>query len=328
MLKLIKSRIFLICISCAIILSALVIGGLYCRNSSSAEVAVTTTTTTSSTSSTTTSTTTTTTLPPKTPQPPPANIPLLNGQSLGMGSNYDIVTLVEQRLVDLKFDPGTVDTKFDYKTQFAVQSLQKYKGIPITNRITDLEINLLNTFQYEEPFVYPAEANRYEISLDKQIGVLYENNFVKLITTTSTGNQKNYCYISKKTSRRTCAAANTPTGRFEFYRKYKGTEKGDLGDLYNPVYFKGGVAVHGYSSVPTTPASHGCTRIPMYISEYFPSLVTIGEPVYIVAAKPVEYSWNKVGEVVDTSPKTTTTTTTTTPPPPPPEPPVPVVPPV
>ena len=149
MLKLIKSRIFLICISCAIILSALVIGGLYFRNSSSAEVAVTTTTTTSSTSSTTTSTTTTTTLPPKTPQPPPANIPLLNGQSLGMGSNYDIVTLVEQRLVDLKFDPGTVDTKFDYKTQFAVQSLQKYKGIPITNRITDLEINLLNTFQYE-----------------------------------------------------------------------------------------------------------------------------------------------------------------------------------
>lgn len=317
MKNILKSRLFLGCISGAIILTCFIAAGIYFRDSTSAKTLQSKSVKTTTTS--TTSSTTTTTLPPKTPQPAPSNIPLLNGQSLGVGSTFDTITQIEQRLVDLKFDPGTVDNKFDYKTQYAVQSLQKYKGLPITSRITDVEINALNSFLYEEPFAYPAEANRYEISLDKQIGVLYENNFVKLITTTSTGNQKNYCYISKKTSRRTCAAANTPTGRFEFYRQYKGYEKGDLGDLYNPVYFKGGVAVHGYASVPTTPASHGCARIPMYIAEYFPSLVTIGMPVYVVAAVPVEYSWNKVGDVVDTSPKTTApvvedTTPTTAPP--------------
>ena len=313
MKKLLASRKFLAISACILVTLGLIAGGVYYRSSTSADtikkvIATSTTTTTTTTSS----TTTTTTLPPKPGQPAPSNIPLLNGESLGYGSDYPIVTSVEQRLADLKFDPGTIDTKFDKKTQYAVQSLQKYKGIPITSRITDAEITLLNTFQYEEPFAYPAEPNRFEISLDKQIAVLYENYNVRLITTTSTGNQKNYCYISKKTSRRTCAAANTPTGRFEFGRRYKGHEKGDLGELYNPVYFKGGIAVHGYDSVPTTPASHGCARIPMYISEYFQSLVTTGMPVYVVAAQPVAYSWNKVGDVVDTTPKTKPTTTVST----------------
>jgi lipoprotein-anchoring transpeptidase ErfK/SrfK len=27
------------------------------------------------------------------------------------------------------------------------------------------------------------------------------------------------------------------------------------------MYFNGGIAVHGYTSVPTYPASHGCVRV-------------------------------------------------------------------
>jgi len=52
-----------------------------------------------------------------------------------------------------------------------------------------------------------------------------------------------------------------------------------LGKLYNPVYFVGGIAVHGAPSVPNRPASHGCVRIPMHIAEYFPTLVAKGDPV-------------------------------------------------
>lgn len=328
MKNLLTSRIFLGCLSCAIVLGGLAAGGLYFRSDSSAETITTTTTT--STSTTSTSTTTTTTLPPKTPQPAPANLPLLNGQTIGSGANNANVALYEQRLVDLKFDPGTVDNLFDSKTQFAVQSLQKYKGLPITGRLSDADITTLNNFTYEEPFNYPAEANRVEINLDKQILIVYHDNFVRLITTTSTGNMKDYCYIALRTSRRTCSKAATPTGDYKFFRRYKGWEPGDLGKLYNPVYFNGGIAVHGYNSVPTTAASHGCARIPMYISEYFPSLVENGWAVHVTAAVPVANFANKVGDVVDTTPKTTvpattapettvttasTTTTTTTVPP-------------
>jgi hypothetical protein len=37
--------------------------------------------------------------------------------------------------------------------------------------------------------------------------------------------------------------------------------KSPLGYLYRPQYFNGGIAVHGYTSVPSTPASHGCVRV-------------------------------------------------------------------
>jgi lipoprotein-anchoring transpeptidase ErfK/SrfK len=37
--------------------------------------------------------------------------------------------------------------------------------------------------------------------------------------------------------------------------------EGELGQIYRPAYFKGGIAVHGSSSIPATPASHGCVRL-------------------------------------------------------------------
>ncbi|MCB0961047.1 MAG: L,D-transpeptidase family protein, partial [Acidimicrobiales bacterium] len=47
------------------------------------------------------------------------------------------------------------------------------------------------------------------------------------------------------------------------------------------VYFHAGYAVHGASSVPNHPASHGCVRISMSIAEYFPSLVDDGEAIEV-----------------------------------------------
>jgi peptidoglycan hydrolase-like protein with peptidoglycan-binding domain len=36
---------------------------------------------------------------------------------------------------------------------------------------------------------------------------------------------------------------------------------GDLGQIYRPKYFIGGVAIHGSQTVPAYPASHGCVRV-------------------------------------------------------------------
>jgi hypothetical protein len=85
-----------------------------------------------------------------------------------------------------------------------------------------------------------------------------------------------------------CEYANTPSGRFT-YREYRdGWDKSPLGQLYNPFYFNGGIAVHGYQSVPAYPASHGCTRIPMHIAEYFHLLVKVGDPVYVFGGTPAQ----------------------------------------
>jgi lipoprotein-anchoring transpeptidase ErfK/SrfK len=83
-----------------------------------------------------------------------------------------------------------------------------------------------------------------------------------------------------------CEDANTPSGDYAFYEFRPGWDKSPLGQLYNPYYFNKGIAVHGYDSVPTTPASHGCVRIPMHISEYFHDLVHNGDAVHVFGGKP------------------------------------------
>lgn len=307
MKKFFTSRLFWGCLAGTFAVIIIVVVGIVLRPSSKKADA----TPTSTTTTTTTSTTTTTTTIPQLAQPAAGNIAQLPaGQTLGSGSVSDIVTQIEQRLVDLKYDPGTVDNKFDSKTTYAIQGMQKIKGLPVTGRVGSAEINALNSYQYDTPLIPNGERNRLEVSLDKQFAVYYHDYQVRLITTVSTGNQKEYCYTDKQ-GRRSCSKANTPTGHFKFERKVSGWRDGDLGLMFAPMYFKGGIAVHGYKSVPTYPASHGCVRIPMHIAEYFQSVASIGDDVYVVGSVEVPFVGNKIGPVVTTKPPTTTTTTTT-----------------
>ena len=57
--------------------------------------------------------------------------------------------------------------------------------------------------------------------------------------------------------------AVTPVGRFTITRELpNGWRTSDLGQLWRPKYFTStGIAVHGATSVPAYPASHGCARV-------------------------------------------------------------------
>jgi lipoprotein-anchoring transpeptidase ErfK/SrfK len=55
--------------------------------------------------------------------------------------------------------------------------------------------------------------------------------------------------------------AITPTGSFAVIRQVDGWDHSSLGMLWRPKYFVGGIAVHGYETVPPYPASHGCVRV-------------------------------------------------------------------
>ena len=62
-----------------------------------------------------------------------------------------------------------------------------------------------------------------------------------------------------------------------------GWDPGPLGRLYRPRYFNGGIAVHGYPSVPSTPASHGCVRVTLGAMDHLWSskLLPIGRTVIV-----------------------------------------------
>lgn len=240
------------------------------------------------TTTTSTRPTTTTTTIPSLVQPPSVTLPPLPGPSVGPGASGSTIQAYQQRLADLHFDPGTIDGNYGSSTVYAVQSLQKVVGLPPTGRIGPQDLVALQTMTYAVPLQPTGEPNRTEVDITKQVLTLYQNYQVRLITTVSTGAGESYCYSTPRVNptRRVCEVATTPSGRFTYTRFVSGWDPSPLGRLYNPFYFNGGIAVHGYPEVPTHPASHGCVRIPMYVSEYFHTLVNKGDPVYVFGGRP------------------------------------------
>lgn len=244
---------------------------------------------------------TTTTLPPTTSttkpkpiQPAVVSLPPLPADGLHQGSSGPVVATYQQRLIDLHFDPGAVDGHYGGDMAYAVTALEKLYGLPRNGRIGAPEAIALSAFKYPTPLAANGEPNRTEIDITKQVLILYRDNQVRLITTISTGSGEHYCYTDRFAPVRVCENALTPSGKYAYTRFVNGWDTSPLGHLYNPFYFNGGIAVHGYTSVPSSPASHGCVRIPMDIAKYFHTLVNKGDPVYVFGGSngsgPISYT--------------------------------------
>jgi peptidoglycan hydrolase-like protein with peptidoglycan-binding domain len=221
---------------------------------------------------------TTTTVPPPTappttaPPPPPAAAPqaaAVNPASLASPQG------LEQRLASLHFDV-TPDGVMDDNTRQALIAVQKLAGLPRTGKPTPDVINALASFTPPPPLKPDGGPTRVELDLGRQVLFLYVNGSLNKILPISSGSGKRYCEEGK------CGIATTPRGSFRIERRINGWRKSDLGRLYNPLYFTGGIAIHGFPTVPPTPASHGCVRIPMGSADTFPTLVADGTPVFVV----------------------------------------------
>jgi peptidoglycan hydrolase-like protein with peptidoglycan-binding domain len=256
-------------------------------------------TTSSSTSTTVAPTTTalvTTTTGPAKPAPP---------AGLRSGSRGDDVMALEQRLTELRFDTGKVDGVFDGATTHAVMAFQKAYGMSRTGRATPDVIDRMGQVGLQTEMVPGGGRTKVEVDLKRQILTLWKDGALFRVVDVSTGSGKRYCVDGE------CAKAVTPGGSFKVTRRISGWRTSRLGRLYNPLYFNGGIAIHGAPSVPAYPASHGCVRIPMYVSGWFPGQVPNGTPVYVLGGPkaPVPFNEPAPGDTVPDSATTTTSTT-------------------
>ena len=73
---------------------------------------------------------------------------------------------------------------------------------------------------------------------------------------------------------------STPTvfGTFHFNRRGPGTNS--LGMVWT-TYFYGGYAIHGYHSVPTYAASHGCIRVPIPNAHSIYRWLNLGDTIFV-----------------------------------------------
>lgn len=226
-----------------------------------------------------------TTAPPAPPAPPPPPPPQPVGTvppaGLAPGASGEQVRLLEQRLDALHFDVGTVDGVYDGNTAAGVTAYQKVFGLPRSGRATQDVVDHLPLAQPPAPLVAGGGPTRVEIDLPRQVLFLYQGDALHRILPVSTGTGKRFCDEGE------CGIAVTPSGAYRVQRRIAGWRKSNLGRLYNPLYFRGGIAIHGFPSVPAQPASHGCVRITMTAAGWFPQLVPDGTPVYVLDGKTV-----------------------------------------
>ena len=105
---------------------------------------------------------------------------------------------------------------------------------------------------------------------------------------TSTGGGHSYTWTTRRSPARsqTDVAITRERAPHDLPRAPEGWWEGDLGKIYRPKYFYGGVAVHGLNSVPNYPASHGCVRVSLPAMDFIwaANLMPMGIPVWVHGA--------------------------------------------
>jgi len=180
----------------------------------------------------------------------------------------------ERRLSEMGYKAGRADGAIDETTRNAIELFQKWEGRKLTGQLTRSEFDAIMNAEPPQPRD-PGYAH-VEVDLDRQMLLLTDSDgaIVRMLPV-STGSNKQY---NEKGLR---GLAYTPRGRFRIYAKIAGWRKSPLGLLYYPNYFSDGLAIHGNPSVPRSPQSHGCIRIPMSASVEMSKLLPVGTIVLI-----------------------------------------------
>ncbi len=270
------------------------------------ETTVEVTTSVESTSTTTATATSTSTSTSKAP----ATSPTTSAPQKSATASVPQVLAMQQRLAELGYDIGTPDGQWGARTTYSLMAFQKVEGLTRDGADGPETQAALAKATKPGPMVPGGAPTRIEIDVARQVMFHWVNGTLARILPVSTGSGEHYCVDGE------CDTAVTPGGSFRIGRKASGLEVSPLGELWWPMYFNGGIAIHGSPSIPAYPASHGCIRIPMYAAPTFYDQIGAGTRVHVLnspeaAAPPDE------GKAVPNAvapPDTTTTTVAPAPP--------------
>lgn len=291
-----RSRISLLCLPLA--LAAL---GSACSSTSDAAPEDTSTTTSAAptTVETTTTLAPTTTEEPTTTEAPtttegsttttlPANVEVVGAWpaplvAVGKGNGPDTAA-IQMRLAQLGFWTGDADGKYGFATTQAVMAFQKYLGLEASGKVDANTAAFLTAFP-ERAHGQSDNGTLVEVDKKKQLLFIVVDGKTVWTLNTSTGSGIPYEAVNKNDPTKIEKGdAQTPPGLFKVNRERPdGWWEGDLGKIYRPKYFNGGIAIHGMTSVPNHPASHGCVRVSTQAMDFIwdSGLVPMGTPVWV-----------------------------------------------
>ena len=207
------------------------------------------------------------------------------GEIKAVGSSSGPATqIIQLRLEQLGFWTGAHDGKYTFPTTQAVMAFQKYIGLKRTGKVDTTTAAYLKSIG-ERSRGSSNTGTLVEVDKTKQLAFIVQDGKTVWTFNTSTGSGIPYEAVNKKDPTKIEKGdAITPNGLFRVNRERPdGWWDGDLGQIYRPKYFKGGIAIHGMTSVPGYPASHGCVRLSTMAMDFIwdSGLVPVGTPVWV-----------------------------------------------
>jgi N-acetylmuramoyl-L-alanine amidase len=180
--------------------------------------------------------------------------------SLSRGSHSPFVKLLEKRLRSLGYYLPRANWSYDAKTRDAVIAFNKVQRRARSGNVSASTWGALASPRRPRP---RSGGRGFHIEIDQTRQVLF---------TVRRGRVTNVLHTS------TGAGGATRDGSWRVFRKVSGYSGGGL---YYPSYFDGLRAIHGWRSVPTYPASHGCARVPMWAAKWIYRKADLGTRVLV-----------------------------------------------
>jgi N-acetylmuramoyl-L-alanine amidase len=181
----------------------------------------------------------------------------------------------EKKLSALGYWVTRADGRADASTRYSITAFQKVEGLKRTGVLNPAVMNALRAANKPQPR-YTSIPAHIEVDIRRQVlFVVNDGGVVTHVLPVSTGNDKKFFDKGQWN------VAITPRGAFDIYNKVNGVRKSSLGEMYYPSYFVGGIAMHGSNSIPTTPASHGCVRVPRFAEKGLFRITPVGMKVFV-----------------------------------------------
>ncbi len=196
---------------------------------------------------------------------------------------------LQERLLELGFWVQSTDGIFGLTTRQAVMAAQKYFGLPATSSVDESTAEALSTAT-TRPQARSDRGTLVEIDKSLQLGFFVIDGVTEWVLNVSTGSEIPYSEPNQNDPAKIEEGDSiTDPGLFKVDReRAEGWWDGDLGSIYRPKYFNGGIAVHGSGSIPNYPASHGCVRVSTPAMDWIweEELMPMGTPVWVHGSIP------------------------------------------
>lgn len=169
------------------------------------------------------------------------------------GSSGSAVRDLQTKLSSVGYWLGTVDGSFGHLTQQAVYAIQKYHGLSrdgVCGPATWSKVNLRQRARAKS-----LSSTHIEVDKRRQLVFCVSGGVTQMCLNTSTGSNEPFEAWGNWYN------GQTPSGTFTCFRSVSGWHNNALGGLYRPMFFNGGIALHGSTSIPPYNASHGCCRL-------------------------------------------------------------------